>query len=144
MSRVSEVKKLVSIPAISMSMTGAREEALERVLYIYYPVQFKKDKTQMQALIDLESEVNAIHPFFAKQLDLLIRPTDVRGQKFDGSMLDTHKMVVAAFSVMDKANRAKFFEETFLVANISPEIVFGMPFLILSGLDVDFSSRELR
>ena len=59
-------------------------------------------------------------------------------------MLDTRKMVVAAFSVVDKANRVRFFEETFLVANVSPEVVLGMPFLTLSGADVDFSGRELR
>ena len=53
-------------------MTGAREEALECVPCIYYPVQFKKDKTQMQALVDLGSEVNAMYPFFAKQLGLPI------------------------------------------------------------------------
>ena len=53
-------------------------------------------------------------------------------------------MVVAAFLVVDKANRVRFFEETFLVANVSPEVVLGMPFLTLSGADVDFSGRELR
>ena len=47
-------------------------------------------------------------------------------------------MVVVAFSVVNKANRVRFFEETFLLANVSPEIVFGMLFLILSGADVDF------
>ena len=44
----------------------------------------------------------------------------------------------------DKANQVRFFEETFLVANVSPEVVFGMPFLTLSGVDVDFLDRELR
>ena len=29
----------------------------------------------------------------------------------------------------DKANRVRFFEKTFLVANISPEVVLGMLFL---------------
>ena len=53
-------------------------------------------------------------------------------------MLDTNGMVVAAFSVEDKANRLRFFEETFLIANVSPEVVFGMPFLILSGANIDF------
>ena len=59
-------------------------------------------------------------------------------------MLNTLRMVVVAFSVMDKANRVRFFKETFLVANVSPEVVLGMPFLTLSGADVDFSGRELR
>ena len=30
------------------------------------------------------------------------------------------------------------------MANVSPEIVLGMPFLILSGADIDFFGRELR
>ena len=59
-------------------------------------------------------------------------------------MLDFFKMVVVAFSIRDKANEVKFFEKTFLVANISPKIVFGMPFLTLSSADVDFLSQELR
>ena len=70
-------------------MTGAREEALKqeealkRVPCIHYLVQFKKDmsKAQVQALIDSGIEVNAIHPTFAKQLGLPIRPTDVGAQK---------------------------------------------------------------
>ena len=45
-----------------------QEKALERVPYIYYSVQLKKNtsKAQVQALINSESEVNAIHPTFAK------------------------------------------------------------------------------
>ena len=101
-------------------------------------------KAQGQALINSGSEVNAIHPTFAKQLGLPIRPIDVRAQKIDGTTLDTYGMVVAAFLVEDKANRVRFFEETFLVANVSPEVVLGMPFLTLSGADIDFSGRELR
>ena len=98
----------------------------------------------MQALIDSGSEVNAVHPSFVKQLGLPIRPTNVGAQKIDGTTLDTHRTVVTAFPVVDKANRVKFFEETFLVANISPKVVLGMPFLTLSSADIDFSGRELR
>ena len=42
----------------------------------------------------------------------------------------------------DKANRVRFFEETFLVANVSPEVVFRILFLTLSGADVDFLNWE--
>ena len=64
-------------------MTSAREETLKCVLYIHYLVQFKKNtsKTQVQALIDLESEVNAFHPTFAKQLGLFIWLTDIGAKK---------------------------------------------------------------
>ena len=145
MSRASEAKKLVSVSTTSTLTTDARKEALERVPCIHYPVRFKDtNKAHVQALINLKSKVNAIHPTFAKQLGLLIRPTDVGAQKIDGTTLDTYGMVVAAFSVKNRANRVRFFEETFLVANVSPEVVLRMPFLTLSGADVGFSSRELR
>ena len=95
-------------------------------------------------MVNSKSEVNAIHLTFVKQLGLFIRPTDVRVQKIDSTMLDIHGMVVAAFSVENKANRVKFFEETFLIANVSPEVFFEMSFLILNGVDVDFWGWELR
>ena len=53
-------------------------------------------------------------------------------------------MVVAAFLVVDKANWVRFFEEIFLMANISPKIVFGMLFFIPSSADVDFSGQKLQ
>ena len=42
-----------------------------------------------------------------------------------------------------KANQVRFFEKTFLVANVGPEMVFVMLFLTLSRADVDFLGREL-
>ena len=59
-------------------------------------------------------------------------------------MLDTFGIVVAAFSVTDKAHQVRFFKETFLIANISPEVVLEMPFFTLNGADVNFLGRELR
>ena len=52
-------------------------------------------------------------------------------------MLDIYKIVIAAFSITNKANQVKFFEKTFLLANISLKVIFGMLFLILSNADVD-------
>ena len=98
----------------------------------------------MSALLDLSSEVNAIYPTLARELELSIRLTDVATQKIGGTMLDTFRMVVTAFSVTDKANQVKFFEETFLVANVCLKVVFKMIFLTLSGLNVDFLGWELR
>ena len=142
MSRASKIKKLVSVATTSTSTISAREKAPERVFYTHYPVEIKKNK--VQALIDLGSEVNAIHLSFAKQLGLPIRPTDIGAQKIDGTMLDTHEIVVAAFLVVDKANQVRFFEETFSVANVSPKVVLEMFFLTLSDADIDFSGSDLR
>ena len=118
---------------------------MKYVPYIQYLIQFKKDtnNAQVQALIDSGSKENAIHPTFAKQLGLSIKQTDVGVQKIDDTMLDIYGLVVAVFLVIDKANRVRFFEETFLMANISPEVVLRMYFLTLSDADIDFSDREL-
>ena len=96
----------------------------------------------MQVLIDSGSEVNAVYLFFVKQQGLFIRPTNVGAQKIDSTTLDTHKIVVAAFSIVDKANQVRFFEKTFLLANVSSEVVFRISFLTLSNADVDFSGQD--
>lgn len=51
--------------------------------------------------------------------------------------VDTYGMIVIAFLVIDKANHIKFFEETFLLANVSLEIVFSIFFLTLSETNFD-------
>ena len=124
-------------------MTGPRTEALDCVLCIHYPAQFKKDTAEVRALIDLGSEVNAMAPAYAKKLGLRVRKTDVSAQKIDGSTLETYSMVIAGFQVQDKFGKARFFQETFLVADTSVEVVLGMPFLALSKVEVDFAEREL-
>ena len=53
-------------------------------------------------------------------------------------MLDPYKIVVVAFSVMDKVNRKRLFKETFLMANVSLKVVFEMFFFTLSSADIDF------
>ena len=94
------------------------------------------------ALLDLSSKVNAMHPAFAKKLGLVIQITNVGAQKINGTTFETYGVVVVVFSVTDQANKVKFFEKTFLIANISPDVIFEMPFLILSGADVNFPKRE--
>ena len=44
-------------------------------------------------------------------------------------------MIVAAFLVTDKTNQVKFFEKTYLLANVGLKVVFEMPLLTLSGID---------
>ena len=158
MPRALEIKKLVSVSATSTPVTETREEEvgtaeagkdgeenegeyrnLTRVPCIRYPVTFRKKSVSMSALLDSGSEVNAIHPTLARKLGLPIRPTDVGAQKIDGTILDNFEMVVTAFSMTEKANQVRFFKEIFLVANVSPEVVLKIPFLTLSGADVDFS-----
>ncbi len=53
-------------------------------------------------------------------------------------------MVVSTFSVSDKDGRERFFEESFLLADVRPDIVLEMPFLTMINVDVDFQARNLQ
>ncbi len=53
-------------------------------------------------------------------------------------------MVVYTFSVSDKDGRGRFFEESFLLADVSPDIVLRIPILTMSNADVDFQARDLQ
>ncbi len=53
-------------------------------------------------------------------------------------------MVVSIFSVLDKDDRERFFEENFLLADGKPDIVLEIPFLTMSNADVDFQARDLQ
>ena len=80
MPKASKAKKLVLVLATSALMTSASKEGqvtqitqkrkkviLDRVPYIHYPIQFRKNKeTIIQALIDPDSKVNAITLAYAK------------------------------------------------------------------------------
>ena len=52
-------------------------------------------------------------------------------------------MVLADFHMEDKLGKARFFQETFLLANIDAEVVLSMPFLTLNNADVQFVKKEL-
>ena len=85
-----------------------------------------------------------MHLAFAERLDLVVQTTNVGAQKIDGTTLETYRIVVAVFSLTDQADRVRFFEETFLVANISPDVILRMLFLTLSGADINFLKKKLR
>ena len=80
---------------------------------------------------------------YTKKLGFRVRKTDVGIQKIDGSILETYSMVIAGFQVQDKFGKARFFQETFLIADIRVKVVLGMPFLALSKVELDFIKKEL-
>ena len=128
-------------------MTEASKEdddvALARVPFIYYPLRFQKDTNKLRTLLDSGSEVNAMTPVYASKLGLKARHTDVGAEKINGSTLQTFGMVLASFHMEDKLGRAWFFQESFLLADTSVEVVLEMPFLNLSNADIQFAKNKL-
>ena len=139
--RASKAKKLVSVLETSALVTGASKETqkvivLDQIPCIYYLVEFQKDKATIQALIDSGSKANAMTPAYTKQLGFRTQKTDVGAQKIDGSSLDTFGIVIAGFQVIDKLDRARFFQKTFLLANTTIQVVLRMLFLTFSNADI--------
>ncbi len=130
----------MAVLAAYTSMTKEMEE-LEWVPCIWYLVIFKD---QTKALLDSRSKVNTMSQAFTQQLGLKIRKTNIRAQKIDGTTLETYKIVVSTFSVLDKDGRERFFEESFLLADVKPDLVLGMLFPTMSNADIDFQVRDLQ
>ena len=53
-------------------------------------------------------------------------------------------MVVSTFSVLDKDSGERFFEESFLLANVKSEIVLEMLFLTINNANIDFQAQNLQ
>ncbi len=53
-------------------------------------------------------------------------------------------MVVSTFSVSDKDGRERFFEESFLLADVKSDVILGIPFLTMSNADVDCQACNLQ
>ena len=117
-----------------------REKEFEWLPCIQYLVIIKN---QTEALLDSGSEVNAMNPTFAFQLGFRIQKTNIGAQKIDGTILETYGMVVSIFSLLDKDGWKTFLEEGFLLADVKPNVVFGMLFLTMSNANVDFQAQNL-
>ena len=46
--------------------------------------------------------------------------------------------------MVDTDGKERFFEKSFLLANVKPEIVLKVPFLTMSNVDVDFQAWNLQ
>lgn len=68
--------------------------------------------------------------------------TNIVVQKIDGFFFETYEIVTAGFSVYNKLGIAQFFEDTFLVANTSMEMILGMLFLSFSNINIQYDFRK--
>ena len=110
--------------------------SLEWVPYIHYPLHSQKDIANVRALIDSGSKLNTMTPVYTSKLGLKFYPTNIGAQKIDSCNFEIFGIVLASFQVEDKLGRTRFFQETFLLDDISVEVVLGMLFLAFNNVDV--------
>ena len=94
---------IVTSTSVSGIKKAQKVRVLDQISYIYYPVQFWKNKGKdVLALFDFKSEVNAMTWTYVAQLGLKVRKIDLGIQKIDRLSLATYSIVIAAFQVFDK------------------------------------------
>lgn len=80
---------------------------------------------------------------YIEKLDFIPRSTNVSAQKIDSLPLKIYGMVTTGYLVYDKLDRPRFFEKTFLLVDISMEVVLEMSFLFLNNANLQFSAKKL-
>lgn len=73
---------------------------------------------------------------YAMKLGFTIQKICVRIEKIDGLALETYSMTLVKFLIQDSVGKVQFLEETFLLADISMEVILEMPFLFFSNTNV--------
>lgn len=83
-------------------------------------------------------------PSFTRKPSLYIYKINVDAQNIDSNKLKTYRIVIALFQADDKDKKSRFFEKTFLFADIYMDVAFGMLFIIFSNVEVNLNNQELK
>lgn len=81
---------------------------------------------------------------YTLKLGFRVRKTNVGAQKIDKSPLETFDIVIVSFLLQNNLEKARFFQEPFLLTNTSMEMVLEMLFLTFSEADVCFAEKKLE
>lgn len=73
---------------------------------------------------------------YLANLSLKVRQIDVKAQKIPGSTFQLFGIVIATFQVNKKLSPSRFFQEIFLMVDISIMRILEMLFLILSNANI--------
>ena len=80
---------------------------------------------------------------YVLKLSVRVYHTNVGIQKIDDSILEIFGMVSASFQVENKLEKVRFFQETFLLADIIIKMFLDMLFLIFSNTNISYIEKQL-
>lgn len=76
---------------------------------------------------------------YIAKLGLRPKFTNLSAWKIDSLPLEIYGMASASFSLKDSLKKIWFFEETFLLADTSIEIVLRISFLVFNNINFEFT-----
>lgn len=62
--------------------------------------------------------------------------------KIDSLAIETYNMVLTRFLLQDNLEKIQFYKRTFLLTNISIEVVLKISFLFLNNIDIKFGKLK--
>ncbi len=80
---------------------------------------------------------------YTAKLGFTTQKTCIRVKKIVSLPQETYSRTLTRLSLQDSLKKVWFFEETFLLAEISMEIVLKMPILALSNANFSFGTEKL-
>lgn len=145
MPKLSKELALVLVTFAPMTKASRKNKVvLKRVLYIHYLLCFHKEKkNKMQALINCSSKINTMTLTYISKLGSRVRQINAGAQKINDSTFETFEIILVSFQVENRAERACFSQETFLLADTSMKMILGMPYLTFSNTDIKFAKKKL-
>lgn len=82
-------------------------------------------------------------PAYVDKPSFQVQITNIGAQKNNNSIFKIFEIVLASFQAKIKLNRACFFYQRFLLADINVNVIFGILFLIFSNVDIRFTEHNL-
>lgn len=123
---------------------GPTFKDLETVKCITWNIKLNQGKEKVPAPLDSGSKANLISQAYATQFPLKIIDTSWGLATINKQQISTQDMVIAGFEITDSADHTRWFEETFLIADISQQVVLGTPFLKLGDPNMSWSVRTFH
>ena len=96
------------------------------------------------ALADSGAEVNIINRVTAQKMGLPIFNTNIGLSAIHGEAVKTYGMHYIEFQQEDQQGQVRYFQDTFLAADINTRMILGMPWLTMANPNIDWSKRSFQ
>ncbi len=108
-------------------------------------VQNARGKTNtFSALADSGAEVNIINRVTARKMGLPVLNTNIGLSAIHGKAVKTYGMHYIEFQQEDEQGRVRYFQDTFLAADIDTRMILGMPWLTMANPNIDWVKRSFQ
>ena len=102
-----------------------------------------KSKT-FSALADSDAEINIIHRTTAKRMGLPLLNTNIGLSAIHGEAVEIYGMHYIEFQQDDNQGHVRYFQDTFLAADISTRMILDMSWLAMANPNIDQAKRTFK